>query len=284
MRYFNTEGPMDPAEHYCIDPLGRVNLAEILALVARKKYFVLHAPRQTGKTSVLLALQDRLNAEGQYRCLYVNVEAGQAAKEDTSRAMQALLGSLASRALDALQDDFVDRTMSEYLQKYGPDGAFSETLVRWSAASPKPLVLLIDEIDTLVGDSLISVLRQLRANYDRRPSHFPQSVILCGVRDVRDYQIYSTREGTHVKGGSGFNIKAESLRLGDFAEAEVRGLLAQYTAERGQAFESGAVERIWALTCGQPWLVNALAYQACFRAETSRDRSQPAASTRRGKR
>lgn len=64
VRYFNTEGPMDPAEHYRIDPLGPVSLAEIPALTARKKYFVLHAPRQTGKTSILLALQDRLNAEG----------------------------------------------------------------------------------------------------------------------------------------------------------------------------------------------------------------------------
>ncbi|MCY4188646.1 MAG: hypothetical protein OXD30_09200, partial [Bryobacterales bacterium] len=85
MRYFNTEGPVNEGEHYCIDPLARVNLAEILELIARKKYFVLHAPRQTGKTSTLLALQDRLNAEGQYRCLYVNLEVGQAAGEDTAR-------------------------------------------------------------------------------------------------------------------------------------------------------------------------------------------------------
>lgn len=147
--------------------------------------------------------------------------------------------------------------------------------MRWSATSQLPLVLLIDEIDTLVGDSLISVLRQLRANYDRRPSHFPQSVILCGVRDVRDYQIYSSREGTNVKGGSAFNIKAKSLRLGDFSQGEVRELLAQYTAERGRAFEAAAVERIWALTCGQPWLVNALAYAACFGEEAGNERSQP---------
>ena len=275
VRYFNTEGPVDPAEHYCIDPLERVDLEEVLALIARKKYFVLHAPRQTGKTSTLLALQDRLNTEGQYRCLYVNVEAGQAAKEDTARAMQALLGSLASRSLDVLQDDFVDRMMSDYLQKHGPDGAFSETLVRWSAASPKPLVLLIDEIDALVGDTLISVLRQLRSQYDRRPHRFPQSVILCGVRDVRDYQIYSSREGTNIHGGSAFNIKSKSLRLGDFSEREVRELLAQHTAESGQAFESGSTERVWALTNGQPWLVNALAYEACFDGEAGRDRSQP---------
>ena len=133
---------------------------------------------------------------------------------------------------------------------------------------------MIDEVDALVGDTLISVLRQLRSEYDR-PHHFPQSAVLCGVRDVRDYQIYSSREGTHVRGGSAFNIKARSLRLGDFSEAELRELLAQHTAELGQAFEDGTTERIWALTCGQPWLVNAPAYEACFDRQAGRDRTQP---------
>ena len=261
--------------HYCIPPLQRVNLDEILELLADMAYFVLHAPRQTGKTSTLLALQDRLNAEGQYRCLYVNLEVGQAAGEDTTRAMRALLGRLASRAAAVLHDDFVDQQWLPCLQREGPDGALAETLVRWSAVRAKPLVLLLDEIDALVGDTLISVLRQLRAEYDRRPQHFPQSVILCGVRDVRDYQIYSSRAGSHVKGGSAFNIKAESLRLGDFSADEVQSLLAQYTAERGQAFEPAAVERLWELTCGQPWLVNALAYEACFRVGSGQDPAQP---------
>ena len=205
----------------------------------------------------------------------MNVEAGQVAKEDTARAMQALLGQLASRSRDILQDDFVDRVRAPYMQTEGPDGVLAEALVRWAAASTKPLVLLIGEIDSLVGDTLISVLRQVRANYDRRPHHFPQSVILCGVRDVRDCQIYSSREGTNIHGGSAFNIKAKSLRLGDLCEREVRELLAQHTAECGQAFESGSAERIWALTNGQPWLVNALAYDACFDAEARRDRSRP---------
>ena len=275
MRKFNRTGPVFAERHYCIPPLQRVNLDEILELIADMAYFVLHAPRQTGKTSTLLALQDRLNDEGQYRCLYVNLEVGQAAGEDTARAMQGLLGQLASRARDVLQDDFVDRQRAHYLQSEGPDGALGETLVRWSAASAKPLVLLLDEIDALVGDTLISVLRQLRANYDRRPQSFPQSVILCGVRDVRDYQIYSSREGANVKGGSAFNIKAESLRLGDFSADEVRELLAQHTADRGQCFEPAAVERLWELTCGQPWLVNALAYEACFRAGSGPDPAQP---------
>ena len=275
VRKFNLEGPVEADRHYCIPPLSRVNLAEILELIQDRRYFVLHAPRQTGKTSTLLALQDRLNAAGQYRSLYVNFEGAQAAGEDTARAMKTLLGEIGTRARRTLKDNFVDRSKSALAAEFGPDGCLAECFTRWSEADPKPLVLLIDEIDSLVGDTLISVLRQFRARYDMRPSGFPQSLVLCGVRDVRDYQIYSSREGTHVKGGSAFNIKARSLRLGDFTEAELRDLLAQYAAESGQAFEDGVAERIWELTCGQPWLVNALAYEACFDGETDRDRSMP---------
>ena len=95
------------------------------------------------------------------------------------------------------------------------------------------------------------------------------------MRDVRDYRIFSRSLGSNVSGGSAFNIKAESLRLGDFSEVEVRSLLGQHTAETGQEFEAGAVERIWELTRGQPWLVNALAYRACFKEKAGRDRSRP---------
>ena len=61
MRFFNTSGPVVAADHYCVPPLARLDLDEILTLVRQKRYFVLHAPRQTGKTSALLALRDLLN-------------------------------------------------------------------------------------------------------------------------------------------------------------------------------------------------------------------------------
>lgn len=64
VRYFNTEGEVVAAKHYCIPPLDRVDLDEILTLIEREKCFILHAPRQTGKTSVLAALADHLNATG----------------------------------------------------------------------------------------------------------------------------------------------------------------------------------------------------------------------------
>ena len=93
-----------------------------------------------------------------------------------------------------------------------PRRGAQELLARWAAADPAPLVLLIDEIDALIGATFLSVLRQLRAGYDERPEGFSQSVILCGVRDMRDYRVRSRTENAIITGGSAFNIKAESLR------------------------------------------------------------------------
>ena len=273
MRFFNTEGPVRPDKHYCVPPLARLDLDRILTFIRREKYFVLHAPRQTGKTSTLLALRDLLNAgsTGGYRCVYANLEVGQWAREDVDAAMRSILGGLASRARRTLGDDSLEEMWPDLLAKYGPGAALGEALSRWAETDPRPLVLLLDEIDTLVGDTLIAVLRQLRAGYDLRPESFPQSVILCGVRDVRDYRIHASSRKDIVTGGSAFNIKAESLRMGDFSEDEMRALLAQHTGETGQAFEPDALEYLWTRTRGQPWLVNALAYEVCFRDKVGQD-------------
>ena len=266
---------MEAEEHYCIPPLERVDLDEILTLVARKKYFVLHAPRQTGKTSTLEALAKTLNSAGRYRCVYANIEVAQTAGEVVPEAMHSILDQLAGQARRMLDDGFVQQAKARLLADCAAHSVLGELLAQWSESDPKPLVLFIDEIDTLRGDSLLSVLRQLRAGYRNRPRAFPQSVILCGVRDVRDYVVYSSAAGGRVNTGSAFNIKAKSLRLGDFTEQEMRSLLGQHTAETGQQFELRAVERIWELTAGQPWLINALAYQVCFEDKAGRDRSRP---------
>ncbi|MYE84756.1 MAG: ATP-binding protein [Gammaproteobacteria bacterium] len=273
-RFFNTTGPVVAADHYCLPPLGRLDLDELLRLIDSKRYFVLHAPRQTGKTSTLLALRDLLNGRGGHRCVYANLETAQTARGDVEAGMRAILGGLADRALVTLGDGFLDGRLEELLAAEGPHGALRRALSRWSLNDPKPLVLLLDEIDALVGDTLISVLRQLRAGYDMRPAAFPQSVILCGIRDVRDYRIHSESAGEVIAGGSAFNIKAKSLRLGNLDEADVYALLGQHTAETGQAFTEDALAAVWEQSQGQPGLVNALAYQACFDKKANRDRSR----------
>ena len=275
MRRFNTEGPVVKRRHYCIPPLKRVDLKSILHLIRDERYFVLHAPRQTGKTSVLLALQDLLNdgSVGSYRCVYVNVEPGQAFREDILEAMRSIMSALASKSMSVLEDSFVEEVGFDILDRHGPGGGLVEVLRRWARTDPQPLVLLIDEIDALVGDSLIAVLRQLRAGYSDRPREFPQSIVLCGVRDVRDYRIKSGSTGETVTGRSAFNISAGSLRLGDFSEAEVESLLRQHTDETGQEFHPQAIHRVWTQTCGQPWLVNALCDRTCSWNKQERERS-----------
>ena len=274
MRFFNTEGPVHLDDHYVVDPLSRMDVDELLNLVRAKRYFVLHAPRQTGKTSALLALRDMLNSgeAGELRCVNVNVEPAQVARDDVARGMRAILSGLATEAR-LLGDDFPDNVWPDVLAKAGPEDALKALLVSWCMANPVPLVLLVDEIDSLVGDTLLSVLRQLRAGYHQRPKGFPQSVVLCGVRDIRDYRIRSSA-GEVIAGGSPFNVAAKSLRLGDFTETQTDNLLAQHTEETGQHFATAARQAVWAQTQGQPWLVNALCAGACFDNKAGQDRSR----------
>jgi hypothetical protein len=273
MRFFNTAGPVNCQDHYCLKPLERFDLEHILSLIEQNKYFVMHAPRQTGKTSTLLALMKHLNDSGKYKCLYFNVEQAQAAREDVARGIRTILGEMVSRSQYYLQDEFLAGIWLDVLNEWGPEGALNECLTRWCKKNDKPIVLLIDEIDSLVGDTLISILRQLRAGYDKRPKQFPNTVVLCGVRDVRDYRMHHDKFKEIITGGSAFNIKDESLRLGDFSEEDVEKLYKCHTEETGQKFTPESIHMVWELTQGQPWLVNALAYEVTFKMKENKVRS-----------
>jgi type II secretory pathway predicted ATPase ExeA len=255
--------------------LERFNLSEILTLIQQKKYFLLHAPRQTGKTTCLLALMEYLNQEGTYRALYANIEGAQAARENVEQGIGAVVHAIAGQAKWHLQERETEDLAAKILNEKSPLVALEEFLTAWCANTDQPTVLLLDEVDALIGDTLISLLRQLSAGYPKRPTHFPQTIILCGVRDIKDYRIHSSAEKAIITGGSAFNIKAASLRLGDFTRTEVFTLLHQHTEETGQVFEADAVDRIWEYTRGQPWLVNALAYEVCFKMEAGRERTRP---------
>ncbi|CAK0762721.1 ATP-binding protein [Gammaproteobacteria bacterium] len=274
MHFFNTEGPNRANDHYCLPPLQRWDLEEILDLIDQKKYFLLHAPRQTGKTTCLLALMEHLNREGRYRALYANIETAQAARENVTLAMTGIVQALANSARLWLKDPHAEAIARSVRADHAATVALEQFLAHWCEQSPLPVVLLLDEVDALIGDTLISLLRQLRAGYPQRPRSFPQTVILCGVRDLCDYRIHASSESSPITGGSAFNIKAKSLRLGDFTEAEVSLLLQAHTQETGQVFTPEALAQVWTLTLGQPWLVNALAYETCFEMREGRDRSR----------
>jgi hypothetical protein len=259
--FFNTAGPGKVDKHYLVDPLRRIDSDEILKLIQQKRYFVLHAPRQTGKTTSLLALVKSINEGGEYACVYVNVENAQTARNDVAEAMLAITVKLGSKIEEYLGDTSGIALAKDLVETVGGNFALESMLENYCKTLSKPLVLFIDEIDSLIGDSLISVLRQLRSGYASRPDRFPISVILCGVRDIRDYRIHQSN-GEIITGGSCFNVKAKSLRLGDFSIEEIRELYEQHTQATGQIFEEAVYPKVWDLTLGQPWLVNALANRA----------------------
>ncbi|MBU1496275.1 ATP-binding protein, partial [Myxococcota bacterium] len=260
MKFFNTAGPVTPIKHYLLDPLRRIEVYEVLHLIDQWKYFILHAPRQTGKTSSLLALRDYLNERDEYYAVYMNIEAGQAGRNDIEFVIKTAIGEL-SRCIENTESR---KLLYDIAHDQNVGDGLTSALQVISESSKKPVVLMIDEIDALVGDSLISVLRQIRAGYHKRPGSFPQSIILCGVRDIQDYRIH-TSDKEVITGGSAFNIKPESLRLGNFSRAEVEELLLQHTTETGQKFEDGVFDYVFDQTDGQPWLVNAMAYEATWK-------------------
>jgi hypothetical protein len=269
-KHFNTAGPVNRPDMYKIDPLRRWNLPEIMDLIGKEKYFILHAPRQSGKTSCLLALREYLNQEGRYFAVYANFEIAQAARNDFVESNKMIIDEIECR-LAALG---VDKAIVSQLPilKQDSHNTLNKVLDHISVAIKKPVVLFIDEIDSLVGDTLVSILRQLRAGYDKRPSNFPSTIILCGLRDIKDYRIH-TSGNEIITGGSAFNIKLKSLRLGDFTKDDVIELYSQHTAETGQKFEEDCFDLIMEYTDGQPWLVNALAYEVTHGMKENRDRN-----------
>jgi hypothetical protein len=253
-RCFNTAGPCQDDIHYMLPPTRRLPTLE--RLIGQRSYFVVHAPRQVGKTTAMLSLAQQLTASGQYTAALVSVEAGSALGNDIAAAEHVILNAWQSALKFWLPPELQPPSWVDL-----PVGSrISQALSLWAEVSPQPIVLFIDEIDALEDASLISILRQLRESYPRRPKGFPQSVGLIGLRDVRDYKVASGGSN-HLNTSSPFNVKVESLVLRDFTAPEVAELYQQHTEDTGQIFTEEAIQRVFDLTQGQPWLVNALARQ-----------------------
>lgn len=258
-RFFNTAGPCKADIHYLLSPVDR--LPKVLDLIEQQGYFVIHAPRQTGKTTVMMALAQQLTESGHYTAIVLSVETGAAFNHDPTQSQKYILSNWTGTAKVFLPPELQPPKLTEIQAEMGTSEIDVKTYLQaWSLMSPRPLVVFIDEIDALTDEALITVLRQLRAGFPQRPQGFPHSLALIGVRDVRDYKVKSggsDRLGT----ASPFNIKVESFTLGNFSLEEIKALYQQHTEATGQIFLPDAIDRVFDLTQGQPWLVNAIARQ-----------------------
>ncbi|UBU12296.1 ATP-binding protein [Nonomuraea gerenzanensis] len=262
-RSFNTTGPCDPRRHYMLPPAPRLPDARVL--IEMDRYFVLHAPRQTGKTTTLNALASELTAEGDIAAVMFSCERAKSAGDDYAAAESLLLESLRRAAEGAGWPP--ELLPPDPWPQGTPGGRFISALTEWCLRCPRRVVLFMDEIDALQGNSLVSILSQLREGHNARhgSQSFPASVVLCGLRDVRDYKVASGGAADRHNAASPFNIIAESLRLSDFTTDQIAELYDQHTQATGQKFTKDAVDRVFELTQGQPWLVNAVAHEITFK-------------------
>ncbi|TAF57269.1 MAG: ATP-binding protein, partial [Oscillatoriales cyanobacterium] len=251
-RWFNTAGPCQEDIHYTLSPTLR--LPDLERLIAQRNYFVIHAPRQIGKTTAMLSLAKQLTDSGEYTAVMLSVEVGAPFSQDIAGAEKAILSAWRRAISIRLPQDLQPLAWS-FLEAGHRIG---DALSLWAESSPRPLVILIDEIDALQDQALISILRQLRDGYPNRPNAFPQSVGLIGLRDVRDYKV-AAGGSDRLNTSSPFNIKVRSLTMRNFNAAEVVELYNQHTEDTGQVFTPEASALAFELTQGQPWLVNALA-------------------------
>ena len=249
-KHFNTAGPCQPDIHYMLSSVERMPQSK--SLIDQRNYFVIHAPRQVGKTTAMLTLAQELTASGEYTALMVSVEVGSAFPDQPEIAEKAILTAWLDAADFWLPDEL---KLPAHIASIQRIGSFLKT---WVEHSPRPVVLFIDEIDSLQNQTLISVLRQLRDGFPRRPKGFPQSVGLVGMRDVRDYK-YAAGGSERLNTSSPFNIKVQSFTLRNFNQDEVQRLYHQHTEATGQIFTEEAINLAFHLTQGQPWLVNAIA-------------------------
>ncbi|MCI0421374.1 MAG: AAA-like domain-containing protein, partial [Acidobacteria bacterium] len=252
MRFFNTAGPCRPDIHYMLPAAAR--LPEALRIIEQQGYFVIHAPRQTGKTTTMMALARELTAAGKYAAILVSMQVASVFTHDVEAAERVLLSNWRQMAEDYLPPDLRPPAWPA-----AETGQRIQTALRaWAQAIPQPLVIFIDEIDALQDEALLSTLHQLRDGHPQRPKNFPASLALIGLRDVRDYKVDSGRS-ERLGTTSPFNIKVRSLSLSNFTAEEVAALYQQHTRETGQVFTAEGQARAFDLTQGQPYLVNTLA-------------------------
>jgi hypothetical protein len=232
-----------------LPPEDRLVGAQIHRYIKDQLYWVLHAPRQTGKTTFLQNWMRQINSGDEAVSCYVSIERCQRLPEP-ERCMPNICKAIQEYA------GFSSLPVPE-LKTNVPDSMLSDILINFSSlVAPKPLVILFDETDALEGDAMISFLRQLRGGFmNRGIGKFPVSIALVVTRDIKDY-ITSANDGIASNTDSHFYIKNDTIFLSKFCKDDISVLFTQRTEETGQQITDEALEYVWEQSQGQPWIVN----------------------------
>ena len=260
MRYFNTEGACRPEDHYMVQLDARLGQIKRL-LVDRKKYFVINRGRQYGKTTTLNALENYLKDDYLVFSLdFQQIETGSFASgtvfsQAFAKKLVTALNYVETDDRELLQKILLD--LKEACPASGLDELF-ECISKICAISSRPIVLMIDEVDSASNNQVfIDFLAQLRAYYlkrDKMPIF--HSVILAGVYNIKNLKL-KLRSGSEHQYNSPWNIAADFDINMSFSTMQISGMLEEYESDYHTGMEIQAVaEAIERYTSGYPVLVS----------------------------
>lgn len=258
-KIFNTSAVCRPEIHYMVDLSDR--LEQIKKMVDRGDYFTINRARQYGKTTMLRALGSFL-AENY---VVVSLDFQMMSQSDFEKE-SSFSEAFAREVLEEISNiEEVSVEIITRLQRLadGKEGKgrlaeLFQCLNAWCGQSKKPIVMLIDEVDSAQNNQVfLDFLAQLRGAYinrDKRPAF--QSVILAGVYDVKNIKQRLRPDGEH-RVNSPWNIAADFLLDMNFSVKDISGMLAEYESDYQTGMDIKEIAQfIYDYTSGYPFLVS----------------------------
>lgn len=262
MKYFNTEGCCNPEEHYMVNLDDRLKYIKRF-LVDRKKYFVINKGRQYGKTTTLAALEKYLKSD----YIVLSLDFQEIGTEDFADAstFTKVFSEMVMEAFKIAEPDSSDKMLESLLdlavnsEEGSLKGLFT-SLSEICARAPKPIVLMIDEVDSASNNQVfIDFLAQLRRYYlarEKKPIFY--SVILAGVYDIKNLKLKLRPDEAH-KYNSPWNIAAKFSIDMSFSVEQIASMLQEYEADHHVGMNIQTIaEEIYRYTSGYPYLVSAI--------------------------
>lgn len=263
-RRFNITGSCNRQKHYMVkldDRLKRIRED----YVDEGNYFIINRGRQYGKTTTLRALEEYLKDD--YIVLSMDFQMMSTANfadeqtfvmsfieyiEELFSSEKEIMKMIHTEALQALcclrkQEKKSMKEMFCYLSR------ICET-------SKKPIVLMIDEVDSASNNQVfIDFLAQLRGYYlDREKRPIFHSVILAGVYDIKNLKLKIRLEEEHQY-NSPWNIAAKFKIDMSFSASQIAVMLQEYEEDKHTGMDIDAVSQsVYDYTSGYPYLVSAI--------------------------
>ncbi len=243
MRRFHSYGPVDCEEHFCVKRKELINQC-IKQLIDNPEkgghYFTIWAPRQTGKIWLMRQVLQEIPQRCQDRFAVFHFSLG------TLRGMAfPPSGSDEAMTLPVRFCRLLERVLPTHPEVSDWEG-FCELFSKNRGLWDRPLILLIDEFDTIPSSLISLVVAQFRELYLHREINWLHGLALIGVQAVL---------GVDSDSGSPFNIQ-KSLHVPNLTEEEVIDLYRQYQDESGQKIAPDVVAEVFRVTNGQPGLVS----------------------------